>query len=123
MGPIYSICSVFCKPKTVLKIKVLIFKTKTKGPDRLEREQSRTCRNKKINIKISLHLGKENWMIDLKKLFSCSPEKKGDGWKQLKCPSVEDSLKKLSYKQALHMHTCIPIYVHINTHIGIQMNH
>lgn len=66
---------------------------------RFEREQNRTFRNKKINIEISLDLGKENWIIDLKKLLSCSGEEKGDRWKQLKSPSVEDSLIKVSYNQ------------------------
>lgn len=67
--PPCTVCSVFCTPGTVLQIKVLIFKTKTKRPDRLEKEQRRTFRNKNINIEIRrLDPGKENWMIDLKEL-------------------------------------------------------
>lgn len=53
MEPLCTVCSVFCKPKTVLKIKVLSFNTETKRPRRFEKEQSRTFRNKNINIEIS----------------------------------------------------------------------
>ena len=73
MGPL---CSIFCKPKTVLKIKVLIFNTKTKRPSRLKKNKEELLG---IKVEISkLDLDKDNWIIDLKKLFNCRTEKKGE---------------------------------------------
>ena len=73
MGPL---CSIFCKPKTVLKIKVLIFNTKTKRPSRFKKNKAELLG---IKVEISrLDLGKDNWIIDLKKLFNCRTEKKGE---------------------------------------------
>ena len=73
MGPL---CSIFCKPKTVLKIKVLIFNTKTKRPSRLKKNKEELLG---IKVEISrLDLDKDNWIIDLNKLFNCRTEKKGE---------------------------------------------
>lgn len=76
MGILHTICSVFGK-KTILKIEVLIFKTKTKWPGRFEKEQSRIYKNKNVNIEISrLDLGKENWVSQLKKYATAAQRKK-----------------------------------------------
>ena len=74
MGPL---CSIFYKPKSVLKIKILIFNTKTKKNKQIWKKNKAELLGIKVEIS-RLDLDKDNWIIDLKKLFNCRTEKKGE---------------------------------------------